>query len=149
MTTIPPTVPARGAHVQNIMYFRKTLTLADAAAGVKIGALPPGAFVSAIKAYNSVVFNAGTTNGVSIGSTQGGTDFAAGGTVSGTNILAATLGYQNITAAPGLGLAVTGGATPTGSSGAWDVWVKYLQTGTVATTGSITIVIEFETNNDQ
>jgi hypothetical protein len=147
MTTIPPTLPVRDNYRDSSFYIRKTLSLADAAAGVKIGAIAQNTFIDAIKAYVTTVFNAGTTNGVSIGTTQGGTDIAAGGTVSGTNILAATLGIQSLTAAPGLGLAVTA-AAPTGTSGGFDIWVKYLQTGTAATTGSVTIVITCVPNND-
>jgi len=147
MTTVPATLPVRDNYRDSSFYIRKTLTLADAALGVKIGAVAQGTFIDSIKAYCTTVFNAGTTNGISIGTTQGGTDIAAGGTVSGTNLLAATLGIQNLTAAPGLGLAVTAGS-PTGASGGFDIWVKYLQTGTAATTGSMTIVIGLISNND-
>lgn len=147
MTTVPITLPVRDNYRDSPFYIRKTLTLADAALGVKIGAVAQGTFIHAINAWCTTVFNAGTTNGISIGTTQGGTDIAAGGTVSGTNLLAATLGYQALTLAPGMGLGVTA-ASPTGLSGGFDIWVKYLQTGTAATTGSITIVIACIPNND-
>jgi hypothetical protein len=147
MTTIPVTLPVRDPFRDNSFYIRKNLTLADAALGVKIGAVAQNTFIASIHAYCTTVFNAGTTNTITLGTTQGGTDFAAAGTTAGTNLLAATTGFQNITAAPGLGLAVTAG-TPAGLSGGHDIWVKYIQTGTAATTGNITIVISCIANND-
>jgi hypothetical protein len=147
MTTVPVTLPVRDPFRDNSFYIRKTLTLADAALGVKIGAIAQNTFIDAIKAYCTTAFNAGTTNTISMGTTQGGADICAAGTVSGTNLLAATTGIQSVTAAPGLGLAVTA-ATPTGSSGGFDIWIKYIQTGTAATTGSITVVMTCVANND-
>lgn len=148
--TNPASFPARQLQVQAINTFRKTVTFSDAniATGVKIGALPPGAFITGVKCYVNTAFNATTTNNLLIGSAAAGGQFLASGVTAGTNCVAATAGYQSITAAAGLGLSVTGGATPTGSTGAWDIWVTYTQTGTAATAGSVTYVIDYVPNND-
>lgn len=148
--TNPPSFPARQYQTQNLTYFRKTVNFNDAniSAGVKFGALPAGAFITGIKCYVTTAFNAATTNNLKIGTTQAGSDILAGGVTAGTNCVAATTGIQSITAAPGLGLAVTGAATPTGSTGGWDLWVQYTQTGTAATAGAVTFIIDYAMNND-
>lgn len=149
--TNPPSFPARQLSLQAINTFRKTVNFNDAniTTGVKIGAIPAGAFITGVKCYVNTAFNAGTTNNLLIGSAAAGGQFLASGVTAGTNCVAATAGYQSVTAAAGLGLSVTGGATPTGSTGAWDVFVTYTQTGTAATAGSVTYVIDYVPNNDQ
>lgn len=150
--TNPPSFPPRQLQNQELTYFRKTVNFNDAniSAGVKFGALPPGAFITGIKCYVTTAFNAGTTNSLLIGTTQGGSQILAGGTTAGTNCVAATTGIQSITAAAGLGLAVTAlSNTPTGSTGGWDLWVTYTQTGTAGTAGAVTFIIDYAVNNDQ
>jgi hypothetical protein len=149
--TSPPSFPARVLQTQTTVHFRKTVSFNDAniAAGVKIGAIPAGAFITSVKCYVTTAFNAATTNNLLVGTTATGGQWLASGVTAGTNCVAATTGIQNITAAAGLGLSVTGAATPTGSTGAWDVFVSYTQTGTAATTGQVTYVIEYVANDDQ
>jgi hypothetical protein len=150
--TVPATFPARVLQTQTTVHFRKTVNFNDAniATGVKIGAIPAGAFITSIKCYVTTAFNAATTNNLLIGSTATGGQFLASGVTAGTNCVAATAGYQSITAAAGLGFAVTAPTnTPTGTSGAWDVFVSYTQTGTAATAGQVTYVIEYVASDDQ
>lgn len=150
--TSPPSFPPRVLQNQTTVHFRKTVNFNDAniATGVKIGAIPAGAFITSVKCYVTTAFNAGTTNNLLIGSTATGGQFLASGVTAGTNCVAATTGIQNITAAAGLGLAVTAlSNTPTGNTGAWDLFVSYTQTGTAATTGQVTYVIEYVANDDQ
>ena len=150
--TSPPSFPARVLANQTTVHFRKTVNFNDAniAAGVKIGAIPAGAFITGIKCYVTTAFNAATTNNLLIGSTAAGGQYLASGVTAGTNCVAATTGMQNITAAAGLGFAVTAPTnTPTGSTGAWDVFVSYTQTGTAATAGQDTYVIEYVAADDQ
>ena len=150
--TNPPTFPARQLANQTTVHFRKTVNFNDAniATGVKIGAIPAGAFIVSVKCYVTTAFNAATTNNLLIGSTATGGQFLASGVTAGTNCVAATPGFQSITAAAGLGFSVTAPAnTPTGTSGAWDVFVSYTQTGTAATAGQVTYVIEYVSSDDQ
>lgn len=150
--TSPPSFPARVGQNQTVNTFRKTVNFNDAniGAGVKIGALPAGAFIVGMTCQVTVAFNAGTTNVLTIGSTATGTDFLAGGTTANTNCNPASATLQPLQAAAGMGVAVTAPAnTPTGSTGAWDLFVRYTQTGTAATTGSVTYVIQYVPNNDQ
>jgi hypothetical protein len=148
--TLPFSEPARVFNTEQTHYFRKTVTISDAnlLAGYKFGAIPPGTFITSIKCYVTTVFNAATTNPIQIGSTQAGADILAGGAVAGTNCVTSTLGFQSITAAAGLGMSVAAPATPTGSTGGFDLWVKYIPTGGGQTTGSVTFVIEYAPNND-
>ena len=154
--TVPGTYPPRVLQTQTTVHFRKTINFNDAniATGVKIGALPAGAYITGIRCYVTTAFNAGTTNSILVGTTNvaGGSsgNLLAGGTTAGTNCVAGTTGNQNMSSAAGLGLAVTAlSNTPTGSSGGWDLWVAFTQTGTAATAGQATLLIDYVANDDQ
>jgi hypothetical protein len=149
--TNPPSFPARVLPWQTSVHFRKTVNFNDAniATGVKFGALPQGAYITGIRCYVTTAFNAATTNNLAIGTTASGSDVLAAGTTAGTNCVAATTGNQNLTAAAGLGMAVAAPATPTGSNGGFDLFVRYTQTGTAATAGQVTFVIDYIANDDQ
>jgi hypothetical protein len=55
----------------------------------------------------------------------------------------------HLTAAAGIGLTVTSNATyQTALNGGVPIYAKYTQTGTAATTGSITLILAFIPNND-
>lgn len=148
--TNPASYAPRQAPVQHLHYFRKLVNFNDAniSVGVPFGAIPQNAIITSIKCDVVTAFNAGTTNSLSIGTTQGGSDLLAAGTTSGTNCVAATTGLQPITSAAGVGLGVTGGAA-TGREGGFDLWVKYAQTGTAATAGKVVFTIEYIPDNDQ
>jgi len=150
--TSPASFAPRVLQTQTSVHFRKTVNFNDAniAAGVKIGAIPAGAYITSIRCYVNTTFNAATTNSLLIGTTAGGNNLLAGGVTAGTNCVLGTGGNQNMTSAPGLGLAVTDVSnTPTGSTGGWDIFVAYTQTGTAATQGKVVVVIDYVSNDDQ
>lgn len=148
--TNPPSYPPRAIPLQVVQTFRKTVNFSDAniATGVKFAAIPQGAYIVNMRCYVSTVFNATTTNVLTIGTTPTGADILAGGTTANTNCNPASATQQPLGAAAGVGLGVTGGAA-TGSTGGFDLFVRYTQTGTAATAGSVTYVIDFVPNNDQ
>jgi hypothetical protein len=148
--TSPPSYSPRVLQLQTIAHFRKTVNFNDAniSAGVKIGALPQGAYIVGIRCYVTTVFNAGTTNVLTIGTTPTGSDILAGGTTANINCNPGSTGNQTLAAAAGIGLAVAAG-TPTGSNGGFDIFVRYTQTGTAATTGQVTYIIDYIANDDQ
>lgn len=148
--TSPPSYPPRTLPLQVVQTFRKTVNFNDAniAAGVKFAAIPQGAYIVNMRCYVTTAFNAGTTNVLAIGTTAAGSDILAGGVTANTNCNPASTGQQPLGAAAGVGLGVTNGAA-TGSTGGFDLFVRYTQTGTAATTGQVTYVIDFVPNNDQ
>lgn len=147
--TSPPSFPARQLPLQTVQTFRKTVNFSDAniSAGVKFGALPQGVYITGIRCFVTTAFNAGTTNVLTIGTTATGVDILAGGTTANTNCNPASTGNQPLDSAAGIGMTVTAG-TPTGSTGGFDLFVRYTQTGTAATTGQVTYVISYVPNND-
>jgi hypothetical protein len=148
--TSPPSYPARQLPLQVSHYFRKTVNFSDAniSGGVKFGALPQGAYITSIRCFVTTAFNAGTTNVLTLGTTATGVDILAGGVTANTNCNPASTGNQPLDAAAGVGMTVTAG-TPTGSNGGFDLFARYTQTGTAATTGSVTYIISYAPNNDQ
>lgn len=148
--TTPPSFSPRVLQTQTIVHFRKTVNFNDAniSAGVKIGALPQGAYIVGVRCYVTTVFNAATTNVLTIGTTATGTDILAGGVTAATNCNPASTGNQTLSSAAGIGLAVAAG-TPTGSNGGFDLFVRYTQTGTAATTGKVTYIIDYVADDDQ
>lgn len=148
--TSPPSYPARQLPLQVTQTFRKTVNFNDAniATGVKFGALPQGVYITGIRCFVTTAFNAGTTNVLAIGTTAAGSDILAGGVTANTNCNPASTGNQPLDSAAGIGMTVTAG-TPTGSTGGFDLFVRYTQTGTAATTGQVTYVISYVPNNDQ
>jgi hypothetical protein len=147
--TSPPSYPARTLPLQVVQTFRKTVNFNDAniSAGVKFGALPQGAYIVNVRCFVSTVFNAATTNVLTIGTTPTGTDILAGGVTANVNCNPASATSQQLFSAAGVGLTVAAG-TPTGSNGGFDLFARYTQTGAAATTGSVTYVIDFVPNND-
>ena len=136
MTTVPPTFPARNSGEQNIHMFMKTVNFADAgiAAAYQFGTLPQFSFISSIMVQCSVIFNAGTTNVLTIGTTKANANEIAGA----ADINEAVTTYQTV--ATGLGNGLTqAGDTP--------LFVKYTQTGSPATTGTAVIMISFAPPN--
>lgn len=148
--TSPPSYSPRVLQTQTTVHFRKTVNFNDAniANGVKFGAIPQGAYITGVRCYVTTAFNAATTNSLTIGTTATGSDILAAGTTAGTNCVAGTTGNQNMTSAAGLGLAVAAGS-PTGSNGGFDLFVRYTQSGTAATAGQVTFLVDYVANDDQ
>ena len=124
---------------QQKQYYRGQVNFNDAGigTGVAFGALPQGAFITAVMAWVTTAFNAATTNVFTLGTTKANAnEISASGTIN-----PATLGFVNGTAAAGLGMAVT-------ATGPVTLYVKYAQTGAAATAGALTFLIEYCLNND-
>lgn len=137
------TIQTRQELTQQVSYYRLTVNFNDAniAAGVKFGRLPAQSYILSVDAHVTTVFNAGTTNVLTLGTTQAPANEIVDAATANGSINEASATVQHLTAAPGLGLAAT-------AAGEKDLWVKYTQTGTAATTGSATIIIAFIPNND-
>lgn len=104
------------------------------ATGVNTGkVLPAGALISGVDVYVSTVFNAQTTNVLTVG-TNGTTANDLVGSAD-VNEASAQM-FPNIT---------TGGALGKLSADK-PVYAKYTQTGTAATTGAATVVIKYVPN---
>lgn len=135
-TNVTPTFPpARRDPRQVSNTLRRTLNLSDVDAGTAafFSSLPAGAYIISVQVSVLTVFNAGSTNTLTIG-TNGPTynDICASGTVN-----PAALGNTVVTTGNGL-------ATVLNATSDVAVFAKYGQTGTPATTGKLVILIEFE-----
>lgn len=135
MTGIP-----RVLHTQQTHYYRKRVNFNDAgvATGVFVGTLPNGALIVDAIANVRIVFNAATTNVLTVGTNVGGP-------------------YNNILGVADVNEAVLGGyrapilALGTTSfliTADTDIFAVFTQTGAVATTGQADIYIAYAPNND-
>lgn len=133
---------------QEIHFYRFTVNYNDPNIGTaqKFGSLPANAYILSIDAHVTTAFNAGTTNYLSIGVTTSANELVAQ-TGANASVTMNSATVQHLTAAAGLGLAVTGNGTYTGSP--VNLYVKYAQSGTAATAGSVTVVIAYIPNMDQ
>ena len=133
--------PKRTFRTQQIGYYRLTVNFNDPRISTAqlFGALSQNTLIVRVMCYVSTTFNA-STNAGSLGTTTGATEISA---ASGSNNTCAlgTAGWQDLTSAAGLGLAATSLADVS-------LYAKYAQTGTAATQGAVTYVIEFVQNND-
>lgn len=128
-------------NVQNTIRALFNYNDAGLSAGVLIGVLPQGAFITQWWCEIITAFNAGTTNPISVGSNAAAYTniMAAAGNTPGTPgvyIPAITAGPPS-SQAPGLGRSIA-------SAGDTNVFLKYAPTGTAATTGQGVFVLEFE-----
>jgi len=128
---------ARDTGMQVTHFLRKTVNYNDTniatADKVKVGTLPAGAFIVKALVRVDTVFNAASTNVLVVG-TSGGSDadIVASGDVNEASA-------QTFVCTTGNGLSLTSDT---------DIFAKYTQTGTPATTGKATIVIEYAPNSD-
>lgn len=135
--------PARdqSATRDTIKYFRKVVNWNDPniSSGVHFGRLPTGAFLIRASCQVLTVFNAGTTNVLTFGTTSTNAN-----EISGTgDINEATQNtIQSCLASGATGLQLT-------ASGQVDLYAKFAQTGTAASAGQATWVLEYLDNNDQ
>lgn len=129
---------ARELGFQAVHYFRKTVNYNDVgiSTGVKMGTLPIGAEVVDAIAKVKTAFNAATTNVLTCGTNSSSYD----------NIL----GASDITeGTPGVYRAPVAGLIADGNTVGDDIYVKYTQSGTAATTGKAVIMVMYVPNNDQ
>lgn len=113
---------------------KKTINFNDAgiAAGVAFDAwLPQGAFITLVLCEIVTVFNAGTTNVLTVGTNVGVYD----NIINAADVNEAAVAVTNVVRALGRGLAAAGNVRP---------FAKYTQTGGAATTGQAVVLIEFE-----
>jgi hypothetical protein len=126
-----PGTNARNTGLPVVHVLRKTVTLNDlilaGAVGVLVGTLPANSFL--LQAYVRVetIFNAGSTNVLTVGTNAAVNDIAAA-----ADITEGSLQTQLIPTGAGLTL-----------NNDTDVFVKYVQTGTPATTGQATIIVGY------
>jgi len=132
------TPQARNFGEQEPQYYRLTINYNDvgapAGAAQKFGALPARAFITAVMYSVETAFNAGTNNNVSIGTSTTATEILAATAMTGS-------GFTNATAAAGLGLAAT-------AAGPTTLYLKFALSGTAATAGKATIIIQYLLDND-
>lgn len=94
--------------------------------------IPQGAFISQVLCEIVTVFNAATTNVLTVG-TNGPATYD--NIINAGDVNEAALGVTNVVRALGRGLAAAGNVRP---------YAKYTQTGAAATTGQAVILIEYE-----
>lgn len=131
------TVATRSNTTQQTSYYRATVNFNDGgiASAIQFGTLPAGSSIVDVQVEIVTVFNAVTTNVLTVGTTTTATEIVAAADV---NELAT--GVTKVTR--GLGQSLTASAdTP--------LYAKYTQTGTAATTGQAIVTIQFIPNNDQ
>lgn len=123
----------RQLEVQAVHYLRRDLAFNTngAAGGVLIGTVPAGSKIVGIAIYIDTVFNAGTTNVLQGGTTPTGTNL-----FTSTDAAAGALGYKTAANAAGQGRGVV-------ITQDQDLFVSFTQTGTAATTGAATIIVDF------
>lgn len=138
MATNTAATAARQYNYQLVHYKRFAVTYADSgiSSGVRVATLPASAIILGTDVHVTTAFNAVSTNVLTVGGNSSSyNDIIAAGDVDET----ATGLTQNV--------------KPTGSSlgviaADRDVYVKYTQTGTAATTGLAQVIIKYAVNND-
>lgn len=127
VTAIPANRP------QDVSYIRQVVNFNDTGIGtadtVVVGVLPAGCEVIDCQVNIQTVFNAGTTNVLTVGTSAGSdADIVAAGDV---DEVTATGSWKVLR---GIGMSVTTDTT---------IYAKYTQTGTAATTGKARIIIAY------
>lgn len=132
------TVATRLNTTQQTNYYRATVNFNDGgiATGIQFGTLPKAAAITDVQVEIVTVFNAVTTNVLTVGTTAAN----ANEIVNSADVNEAATGVTKVTR--GLGQSLTLSAD-TG------LWAKYTQTGTAATAGQAVITIQYIPNNDQ
>lgn len=129
-------IPARQTHYQDVHFIRASLTVADllaaSTAGVQLGTLPAGARVLRSHVFIETAFNAGTANVLDVGTLADPDQFLPTATV-----VAGSTGLKTL-APPALQGVIAADTA---------VVAVYAPTGTTATTGLATVIIEYLPNN--
>jgi hypothetical protein len=141
------TVPRRTYSTDQTHFWRFTVNYNDPRISIapqQFAALGNLGYVSRIVCDVTTAFNAGTTNQFAIYTTptspNGAVVAPTGSATAAVNLSSATI--QDLTAAAGLGFGATSG-------GDVQLYAMYGQSGTAATAGAMTCVIEYEPNIDQ
>src|SRR5262245_39879383 len=135
---MPATPAARVSHVQAVHFLRFTVNFDEPgiATGVGKQSLPDGAIIIGTDVHVQTVFNAGTTNVLTVGTNAANFD----------NIIAAADVNEGATG-------LTKDVSPTGTAlgpiaADVQVFAKYTQTGTAATTGRAQVIVKYVPNID-
>jgi hypothetical protein len=111
---------------------------------VKVGSasLPYNAAVLRVTVSVTTAFNSATTDTISVGTTSASAnEIASSCNVHAVGVVACTMGTNP-------GTATGAGTAQSGSNGGFDLFVKYTQTGAIASTGTAIVVVEFALPND-
>jgi hypothetical protein len=140
-------VVARVNTTQQTSYYRITVNFNDANIGSTtsppaFGKLFQHTYITSISCHVLTAFNAVSTNVFTMGTTPTSANELIDAATSTKSIDETSATYQSITSATSLGEAQT-------SAGDVTLYAKYTQTGTAATTGKLTCVVEFIPNNDK
>lgn len=123
---------ARNDGSQNVHFIGRDVTFATVGIGtsdtVKVGRVPAGSRLMPAQIHIVTVFNAATTNVLTVGTASG----SDADIVSSSDVDETATGCTIV----GRGCALTFTADT-------DIYVKYTQTGTAATTGAATILIPY------
>lgn len=128
---------ARQTQYQQVHYLRKRVNYNDAgvSTGVLVGTVPAGADILGASCKVFTAFNAGTTNVLTVGM-----DASYLNLIAAADVTEGTPGHYD------------GAKTNAGFFGILavdtDVFAKYTQTGTAATTGQADIHVTYAPNND-
>lgn len=145
---MPDTFAPRSCSTQQTNYekHRVRVSAAGLLAGVQLGTIPLKAFITKVMAYVEDAFDAGTTNVLTLGTTQANANelFAAG------DITPGTVGYTEGTKGRGTQLTqqaspptVVGGQAVDTTEGGVGLWAKFASTGTAPTKGTVVFVVEY------
>ena len=115
-------------------FLRKEVNFDDAgiSSGVSMGIVPAGSIIAAVVGSVETVFNAGTTNVLVIGTSANDDAYLAAADIDETTAA--------VTTYAGKGALVSADT---------EVFVKFTETGTAATTGKAQLVLVFYPDNDQ
>jgi hypothetical protein len=116
--------------VKQVLAYTLNFDTTGASSGVAIGIVPLGAVIQNWRVNVETLFNAGTTNPITIGITATGSEIAASGSIT-----SGTAGVY--TGSP----AATGGWSK--QTADKTIYTSYIPTGTAATTGKAHIVVEY------
>jgi hypothetical protein len=130
---------ARQTQYQMPHSLRKLVNFNDAgvASGVLVGTVPAGAIITSVIVNIATVFNAGTTNVLTVGTTGTGTDL-----MTSTEAAAGVQGQKSAAAYKS-----TTAANPVAND--QDIFVAYSSTGTTPTAGVASVLVTFHPNNDR
>lgn len=128
---------ARQYHTQQVHYLRKTINFNDTgvSSGVLVGGLPAGAQIVDAIVNIRTAFNAAGSNSIAVGTNSTNFD----------NIVASA----DVSASAAAAYRATVSSSLDYISSASDVFVRYTQGGTAATTGVATVVIGYVPDNDR
>ena len=116
--------------VQQVISYTLNFNTTGAASGVRIGTIPMNAVIQSWRVTVETLFNAGTTNPITIGTTATGAEIAAS-----ASITSGTAGVYT-----GSPAAAAGWRAQTADQG---IFTSYIPTGTTATTGVARIVVSY------